>query len=318
MAIMVEIRIEGMTCDHCENTLKKVLQNEKGVIKVCHINWKKGIARVEADENADYSKILKAIESKGYKANLPHVVKQPAHVSLKTQAQEVCDLAIIGAGSAGFAAAIKASDLGAKKIALIEGEIMGGTCVNVGCVPSKTLIRAAEIQHRALKHEFKGISTTAKKVNWNEVRDQKDELVSELRKAKYADVLKNYPSVQYIEGKAKLLSSQEVLLSNNQKLKANKIILSTGAYPWEAPIPGLKEVGFVNSTDVMNLKTLPKSMIVIGASAVGLELAQTLSRLGVKITIIEVFPRIVPLEDTDIGEALEKYLSQEGMDFFVV
>ncbi|MBI2605066.1 MAG: mercury(II) reductase [Deltaproteobacteria bacterium] len=222
------------------------------------------------------------------------------------------DLLVIGAGSAGFAAAIRASEIGAN-VGLIEGGTIGGTCVNVGCVPSKTLIRASEIRHRSERHSFKGIATHRGNLSWNDVRAQKDELVDALRQAKYRDVLKSHSGIEYIEGKAKILKSAEVELSSGVRLTAGKLLITTGARPWAAPIPGLSDAGFLDSTSAMNLESLPKSMIVLGAAAVGLELAQMFSRLGVKITVIEALPRVVPLEDGDVGDALEEYLTEEGM-----
>ncbi|MBI3535696.1 MAG: mercury(II) reductase [Deltaproteobacteria bacterium] len=235
----------------------------------------------------------------------------------KTNSETTCDscepnfdLLIIGAGSAGFSAAIRASEIGAK-VGLIEGGVIGGTCVNEGCVPSKTLIRAAEIRHRSTHHSFRGVETLQGNLSWSDIRAQKDELVEALRQAKYRDVLKSYPGIKYIEGKARILQSNEVELSHGAKLKAEKLLITTGARPWVPPIQGLNDIGFLDSTSAMNLDSLPKSMIILGGSAVGLELAQMFSRLGVRITVIEVASRIVPLEDADIGDALTKYLEEE-------
>src|SRR3989442_3925502 len=108
------------------------------------------------------------------------------------------DLLIVGGGSAGFAAAIKGADLGAR-VAMAEGSTLGGTCVNVGCVPSKTLIRAAEAQHRRVHHGFQGIPTTDGRPDWSTVRAQKDELVAELRQSKYWNVLRSYEAVTLFE-----------------------------------------------------------------------------------------------------------------------
>lgn len=257
---MIEIKVAGMTCDHCTDDVAK-----------------------------------------------PKNIKSPSHD------KDEFDLLIIGAGSAGFAAAIKASELGAK-VGLVEGSTMGGTCVNVGCVPSKTLIRAAETQHRAAHHPFKGIKTSAESPAWSEVKTQKDDLVFALRNAKYADVLKAYEGIEYIEGQARILpTGMEVELSGGRQIKASKILITTGAKPWAAPIPGLSETGYLDSTSAMNLEILPASMIVLGGSAVGLELAQIFSRLGVKITIVEVAPNIAPLEDADIGTSLAQYFEEEGV-----
>ncbi len=314
---MIEIKVKGMTCSHCEEKVSAALRNTPGILKVCHVDWKSGNTCVEADENFVTSQIGAAIERAGYKTDLlsssPITGSATSKARLQSLSKDEFDLLIVGAGSAGFAATIKASELGAK-VGLVEGSTMGGTCVNVGCVPSKTLIRAAEIQHRAENHHFKGIKTSANKPSWFEVRNQKDDLILQLRKAKYADVLKSYDGIEYIEGRARVLSSSlGVELSSGRQIKASKVLITTGAKPWAAPIPGLSETRFLDSTSAMNLESLPASMIVLGGAAVGLELAQTFFRLGVKITVIEAAPHIAPLEDAEIATSLARYLEEEGM-----
>ena len=146
----------------------------------------------------------------------------------------------VGGGSAGFAAAIKGAELG-YSVALVEGSTIGGTCVNVGCVPSKTIIRAVEDFHRAAEHRFHGVHTQAGDLGWADVIAQKDELVAGLRQAKYTDVLAAYPSIQYIEGKAELQGKNRVVVNGNTYLP-RKIIITTGASAWAPPIPGLKRL----------------------------------------------------------------------------
>ncbi len=221
------------------------------------------------------------------------------------------DLAVIGGGSAGFAAAIKAAELGAR-VALIEGGTLGGTCVNVGCVPSKTLIRAAEAQHRRANHPFEGIPKGAGRPDWTRVREQKDELVSDLRQAKYWNVLRAYPTVTLFQQRAELTTSG-VRLAEGRDLVAGKVVVTTGASPWAPPIEGLADAGYLDNVSAMALDRLPESLVVVGASAVGLELAQMFARLGVEVTILEALPRVLPMEDPEIGAALGDYLRQEGL-----
>ncbi|MBI2401393.1 MAG: mercury(II) reductase, partial [Gemmatimonadetes bacterium] len=215
----------------------------------------------------------------------------------------------------GFAAAIKAAELGAR-VAMAEGGTLGGTCVNVGCVPSKTLIRAAEAQHRRLHHGFKGIAATDGRPDWRTVRSQKDDLVSELRQAKYWEVLRSYQAVTLFEQRAEISSGHGVRLADGRTITAGKILVTTGASPWAAPIPGLAGVGYLDNVTAMALERLPKSLIVIGASAVGLELAQIFARLGVKVTVLEALPRVVPAEDAEVGNALGDYLQEEGLEVY--
>ena len=223
------------------------------------------------------------------------------------------DLLVVGGGSAGFAAAIKAADLGAR-VAMVEGGTLGGTCVNVGCVPSKTLIRAAEAQHRRVHHEFRGIPATDGQPDWPTVRAEKDALVAELRQTKYWNVLRAYPSVTLFQERATFVSDREVRLASGRTLTAGKIVVTTGASPWAPPIPGLAEASYLDNASAMALERLPESLIVIGASAVGLELAQMFARLGVRVTVLEALLRVVPAEDADIGDALGDYLRSEGLE----
>src|SRR5437667_1357377 len=223
------------------------------------------------------------------------------------------DVLVVGGGSAGFAAALKAADLGAR-VAMVEGGTLGGTCVNVGCVPSKTLIRAAEAQHRRVHHGFRGIPVSDGQPDWPTVRAEKDALVAELRQTKYWNVLRAYPSITLFQERATFVSGREVRLASGRTLTAGKIVVTTGASPWAPPIPGLAEAGYLDNASAMALERLPESIIVIGASAVGLELAQMFARLGVQVTVLEALPRVVPAEDADIGNALGDYLRSEGLE----
>ena len=226
------------------------------------------------------------------------------------------DLIVVGGGSAGFAAAIKGSEVGAR-IALVEGGTLGGTCVNVGCVPSKTLLRAAEANHRRTHHGFRGIPATDSRPDWGLVRGHKDELVTELRQAKYWDVLRAYERITLFQQHATFTSAHEVRLADGRTLSAAKMVITTGSSPWAPPIPGLAEAGYLDNASAMALERLPGSLVVIGASAVGLELAQIFARLGVTVTILEAQPRVAPAEDPAIGDALEGYLRAEGLEVHV-
>lgn len=228
--------------------------------------------------------------------------------------QRELDLAVVGGGSAAFAAAIRAADLGAS-VAIIESGALGGTCVNVGCVPSKTLIRAAEVFHRAGHHAFAGIRARLEPPDFRAVVEQKDALVAELQQAKYRDVLAAYPSVMLVKGKASLRPDGAVL-GDGKPVRARKVVLAMGARPWAPPIPGLDTRPYLTSTEALSLTELPKSLIIIGASAVGLELAQFYACMGTRVTVLEALPGIVPMEDADVGDALAGYLREEGMQLY--
>lgn len=221
------------------------------------------------------------------------------------------DLIILGGGSAGFAAAIQAHELG-KTVLMVNAGTIGGTCVNVGCVPSKTLIRAAEVLHRGGHHAFAGIKVEAALVDFEAVIRQKDELVMQLRQAKYGDVLEAYDRVELIAGEARVESPRTVRV-NAVDYEASSILVATGSRPWLPDIPGLAESAPLNSTSAFELTRLPKSMIVLGGRYIALEIAQMFARLGTKVTVLQRSERILPTEDADLTEELTCYLREEGL-----
>jgi mercuric reductase len=222
------------------------------------------------------------------------------------------DVVVLGGGSAGFAAAIRAADLGAR-VMLIKGGTLGGTCVNVGCVPSKTLLRAAEVRHRASHHPFAGVPTAAEPPAFAEVMAQKDALVAALRQEKYSDVLAAYPTITLRHGRG--VVNQDLSISvDGEVLEPARLVITTGASPWAPPIEGLAEAGYLTSTEALALATLPTSLVVIGGSAVGLEIAQLYGRFGTRVTVLEAMPALVPAEDGQVGAELAGYLREEGLD----
>ena len=228
-------------------------------------------------------------------------------------AERVYDLAVIGAGSAGFSAAITAAEAGAR-IALIGHGTIGGTCINVGCVPSKTMIRAAEAAHAARSaSRFDGISGDARVADWRRLIAAKDSLVSALRQKKYTDLLKAYDAIAYIEGAARLADGGVNVAG--RLIRAQKIIVATGARPAVPPIPGVEKVAFLTSTSLLDLETLPKSLVVIGGGFIGAELAQMMARMGVDVSVI-CRSRLLPQAEPEISEALSTAFRKEGIRLY--
>jgi mercuric reductase len=308
----LSIEVRGMTCDHCERSVSKALRSVPGIQQIIEVSHAGAFARVTAGPEATADRIELAVAKAGYRARVKDRPQPPESPAVSSRGRDEFDLVIVGAGSAGFAAAIKAADLGAR-VAMTEDGTLGGTCVNVGCVPSKTLIRAAEAQYRRAHHGFRGIPTTDGRPDWPTVRAEKDALVTELRQTKYGNVLRSYESVTLLEQRAEITSGHSVRLADGRTITAGKILVTTGASSWAAPIPGLAEVGYLDNVTAMALERLLDSLIVIGASAVGLELAQMFARLGVTVTVLEALPRVVPAEDADVGNALGNYLREEGL-----
>jgi mercury(II) reductase len=220
------------------------------------------------------------------------------------------DLAVIGAGSAGFSAAIRGAELGAQ-VALIGFGTIGGTCVNFGCVPSKTLIRAMEALHQARSvGRFAGLGGTAEVVDWGAVIAHKDDLVADMRRTKYQDLLGAYPSISYRDGPARLTGAGVAV--NGETLAAGKVIVATGAAAARAAIPGIDDVPVLTSTTAMEMERLPASLIVVGGGYISCELAQMFARAGVAVTLV-MRSRLLPQAEPEIGEALAGILGGEGL-----
>lgn len=221
------------------------------------------------------------------------------------------DVAVIGAGSAGFAAAIRAVEKGAR-VALVHDGTLGGTCVNVGCVPSKTLIRAAAARHGRAHHPFDGVERSMERVDWPTVRARKDALVTEMRAAKYEDVLAAYPQITLLRGRARLDADRSVRLSDGSRVRAGAVIVTTGSSPWMPDVPGLADAHPLDSTALLDAAELPASLAVLGAGSVGLELAQAYARLGVRVTVL-ARSRVLSKGDPDVSAELTRHLRDEGI-----
>ncbi|MBX5468184.1 MAG: mercury(II) reductase [Firmicutes bacterium] len=226
------------------------------------------------------------------------------------------DLIVLGGGSAAFAAAIKAAEAD-RRVVLIESGVIGGTCVNVGCVPSKTLIAAANLRWRALHAPFAGLHLRSEEIDWRRIFDQKQELVDTLREEKYLRVLEAYPQIQWVRGEGFVEAADPVQVRvGAERFQAPRLIVATGARPWIPPIAGLADTPFWTSTEALAAERRPERLLVIGASAVGLELGQLYHRLGSEVTVLEAVDRILPTEDPEVSAALTESLTDEGMAIF--
>lgn len=310
----IELELQGMTCDSCALHVTNALKRVAGVKEVTVPGWQSGQASLAVEPAVSEATLVEAVAKAGYRATVTTrrqaVAPQPP---TGNGHQHDYDLIVIGSGGGGMAAAIKAAELG-YRAALIEGGVIGGTCVNIGCVPSKTLIRAAAAYHQAGQHPFTGIQTRAAGVDWAALMQHKDELVTELRQAKYVDVLAAYgDSITLIRGWARLRSDHEVALNDGRVFSADKIVLATGAKPRMLSLPGLKQVEVLTSTTAMALRQQPESLLVIGGRAVALELGQTFARLGTKVTLLQRSSRLIPDHEPEISTALAEALRQEGL-----
>ena len=222
------------------------------------------------------------------------------------------DLIIIGGGAGAFAAAIKANDLGAKTLMVNKGLPLGGTCVNVGCVPSKTLLWAGEVMHLAKSHNIPGIDIEVKNFDFASVVQHELDLVEKLREEKYEKVLRNLGNVTHLEGHASFVSANEVEV-NGQNYQGKKFVIAAGSTTTVPPIEGIKEVGFITHIEALKLKEQPKELIVVGAGPLGLEFAQIYSRFGTKVTVLQRSDSIFPPAEKELTARLAEILTDEGI-----
>jgi mercuric reductase len=219
------------------------------------------------------------------------------------------DLVVLGSGSAAFAAAIIATEAGAS-VALMESHLIGGTCVNVGCVPSKAMLAPAEAYFRAGHHPFAGITTAATGAALGAMVDAKAELVGELQREKYLDLAREY-GFTICRGHAEFVDAGTIQCGG-RRITGRRYLLATGASPAAPPIDGLEEAGYLTSTTAMELREPPTELVVVGAGSIGLELGQLFMRLGSRVTFLEAAPRVAPLEEPEASAAMTDILRQEG------
>ncbi|WP_289103044.1 mercury(II) reductase [uncultured Marinobacter sp.] len=226
-------------------------------------------------------------------------------------------IAVIGSGGAAMAAALKAAERGAR-ITLIERGIIGGTCVNTGCVPSKIMSRAAHIAHLRTESPFDGgVSAQIPKVDRANLLQQQQTRVEELRDAKYEGILRDQTAITVLNGEARFVDANNLVVQLNeggeQNVHFDRAFIGTGARPAEPSIPGLAETPYLTSTSALALITVPERLIVIGAGFVALELAQAFARLDSKVTVL-ARSHLLSGEEPAVGEAIEAAFRREGIE----
>ncbi len=223
--------------------------------------------------------------------------------------------AIIGAGSAAFACALRLAEEGAR-VTIIESGTIGGTCVNVGCVPSKIMIRGAQLAQHARSQPFEGLRIAAPEVDRARLVAQQQRRVEELRSAKYEALIDGEPTIERMHGRARFLDAGnlEVVLAGGRttRVAANRFLIATGARPAIPDIAGLAGTPYWTSTEALAEKNLPAHLIVLGSSIVALELGQAFLRLGARVTLL-ARGTLLTREDPSIGDTLTGVFRGEGM-----
>ena len=227
------------------------------------------------------------------------------------------DLVVIGAGPGGYTAAIKAAQLGMKTAIVEKEKNLGGTCLNVGCIPSKALLSSSELFHEA-QHGFKshGIKAEGVTMDVAAMMKRKDGVVRKM--ARGIDYLMNKNGIEHVSGSGRIVNAGEVEVTGGKAvrtLKTKRILIATGSSVSGLPFLEFDGETVLSSDHAIALGQAPESMIVIGGGAIGLELGSVWARLGTKVTVVEFLPRIAAMFDEDITQALQKLLQKQGLKF---
>lgn len=326
---MTTITITGMTCDSCAVHVKKVLEQVPGVLSAV-VSYANGIAQLDTEPGTASDTLTAAVSTLGYKALLTGApsASPPAEVPGKPMGmlgginkdnvdKSGLHIAIIGSGGAAMAAALKAVEQGAR-VTLVERGIIGGTCVNIGCVPSKIMIRASHIAHTRQVSPFDGgISATAPTILRERLLAQQQERVDELRRAKYEGILANNPAITVLRGEANFKDGHSLIVrlaeGGNREVVFDRCLVATGASPSIPPIAGLTDTPYWTSTEALVSDTIPDRLLVIGSSVVALELAQAFARFGSKVTIL-ARNTLFSHDDPAIGVAITAAFRAEGIE----
>ncbi len=226
---------------------------------------------------------------------------------------KIFDIAVIGAGPGGYVAAIKAAQLG-KSVALIEKEALGGTCLNVGCIPTKTLIASATV-HSQIKHaaEF-GIHVGEIRIAYDQMKNRKDRVVANIKSGLTSLIKAN--KITVFKGSAQFESVHDLKImgQDNVRIRAEKIIIATGSVPVDVKTFPCDHKRILNSTSILELTELPKSLAVVGGGYIGCEFASLFAELGVKVTLVEALPSILGLQGKTVAEFMTKTFVSQSIE----
>lgn len=327
MTETITLHIDGMTCTSCAVHIQQSLENVPGVRSIS-VSCPRKRAEIEADAGVSPDPLVAAVNALGYRARVAgsqgpppgglfdKALDWPDRGAKHGGSAPALHVAVIGSGGAAMAAALKAVEQGAR-VTLIERGVIGGTCVNIGCVPSKIMIRAAHIAHLRRESPFdEGLTACAPAVLRERLLAQQSGRVEELRRAKYEGILASTPAITVLHGEARFKNAHTltVLLSDSgsREVTFDRCLVATGASPAIPPISGLKDTPYWTSTEALASDTVPERLAVIGSSVVAVELAQAFARLGSQVTIL-ARSTLLLREDPAIGAAIMAIFRAEGI-----
>ena len=318
----ISLEISGMTCSGCSSHIEKDMNKTNGIVS-SNVNHETGKGEFTFDTNKmGKEELINAVNSIGNYSVVNGIEKEDSFSSTSdttiskesNKNKNQFDLIVIGGGSAAFSAAIKAEGLGLTTLMVNAGLEFGGTCVNVGCVPSKNLIRAAETAYHATHSNFKGIKPRGVDIDFKQIIKDKKELVSALQQQKYMDVVSDFENLTMLKGWAEFVDKNTIIVNGKDKYSATNIVIATGATTNIPNIEGLNKVGYLTNVSLFDLEEKPISLTIMGAGYIGLEIAQAYSRLGVKVRIIEFTDRPLRTQTSDITDVLVEQMKSEGIE----
>lgn len=303
-----ELQIDGMTCEHCARSVESALEELPGVR--AEASFPQAVAKVSAVSGVSAVELVATVGAEGFGAALIEERSVPRRGG-SGQLQVV----VIGSGSGAFAGAIRAAEEGAR-VTMVEAGTLGGTCVNVGCVPSKILLRGAHAAYTQGDHPFAGVSRSRPIIDRAAMVAQQQARVEELRHAKYESILDTNPDIELIRGFASFRDPSTLQTEQpdgpTRTLGADRFLIATGASPWIPDVPGLTGSPYWTSTEALVAEEIPEHLLVLGGSLVAIELAQAFLRLGAEVTLM-ARSTLLSREDPDLGRGLKEALEGEGM-----
>ena len=348
----VKIEVGGMTCEHCVARVNKFLKSVKGVEEI-NTSLKENMSYIVAEDGTNVEDIKSAIEEAGYKPGKYEIGKSVTgydellgvnklsskldrgqafiesrnglsddNEAANANESRDYDIIIIGGGSAAFSAAIYAAEKN-KKVCVIENWVIGGTCLNRGCVPSKHFIEAGRIFYEPVNNRYKGIKIERKSIDMKSLVEEKDVLLTALRQVKYYNVLEGYNQIKFIKGTGRFISKNavEILPSDTDgqsyTISSKKFIIATGSKNRILEIPGLGDTGYMTNTELLDITYIPETLLIQGTRALALEFAQMFARFGSKVIIVGRADRVALNEEPEISRALEDILTREGIEILL-
>ncbi len=309
---VIILRITGMTCEHCANTVEKALSGVPGVVSAT-VSYHDKVAGVTVRSQISIDALVHVVKASGYNAE---IIGSDEVAAAGKAAKAKLHIAVIGSGGAAMACALKAVERGAR-VTLIERGTIGGTCVNIGCVPSKIFIRGAHLAHLRAGSPFDGgITASAPAIDRPALLAQQQARVDELRHAKYEGILESTQDITLLHGEARFMDGHTLIVhlgdGSEREVSFDRCLVATGARAAIPPVPGLKDTPYWTSTEALVCDSIPPRLAVIGSSVVALELAQAFARLGSQIMILARHTLFFS-EDPAIGTAVTEAFRAEGI-----